>query len=202
MVSFMHCWKNRLERWLAVGLLALLSLTAGAADINVRNAQLVADDEGYVLNADADLKLNARLEETIGKGVALYFVVDFELYRSRWYWFDEQVVSRSRSIQLSYHALTRQYRLSRGALHQSFSTLEDALRILARVRSWHVLDKGSLKSDQTYQATVRLRLDLTQMPKTFQVNALANRDWNLSSDWLRWTFNLAEIGQNAVSDGK
>ncbi|HPP46138.1 MAG TPA: DUF4390 domain-containing protein [Accumulibacter sp.] len=198
----MRCWKSRLELWLAVWLLTLLPLTVSAADINVRSAQLLADDEGYVLNADADLKLNARLEETIAKGVALYFVVDLEIYRSRWYWFDEQVLSRSRSIQLSYHALTRQYRLSRGALHQSFSTLEDALRILARVRSWHVLDKGGLKGDQAYQAAVRLRLDLTQMPKTFQVNALANRDWNLSSDWLRWTFGLAENGQLLSGDSK
>lgn len=198
----MRCWKNRLELWLATWLLALLPLTINAADIDVRSAQLLPDDEGYVLNADADLKLNPRLEETIAKGVALYFVIDFEINRSRWYWFDEQVTTRSRSIQLSYHALTRQYRLSRGALHQSFSTLEDALRILARVRNWHVLDKGSLKNDQAYQAAVRLRLDLTQMPKTFQVNALANRDWNLSSDWLRWTFTLAEIGQLATGDGK
>ncbi|MBL8396530.1 MAG: DUF4390 domain-containing protein [Candidatus Accumulibacter sp.] len=201
----MPCWKKRLSPGLRHGLigvlLALFSLLANAADITVRSAQLLGDDDGYVLNADFDFALNARLDEAIAKGVALYFVIDFELNRSRWYWFDEQVISRSRSIQLSYHALTRQYRLTRGNLHQSFPSLEDALRILARTRNWHVLDKGQLKGDQTYQAAVRLRLDLTQMPKTFQVNALANRDWNLSADWARWTFTLAEIGA-ASGDGR
>ncbi|HMW16954.1 MAG TPA: DUF4390 domain-containing protein [Accumulibacter sp.] len=206
MAFSMPCWKKRLSPgWrhgLIGALLALFSLLANAADITARGAQLLGDDDGYVLNADFDLTLNPRLEDAIAKGVSLYFVIDFELNRSRWYWFDEQVASRSRSIQLSYHALTRQYRLTRGNLHQSFPTLGDALRILARTRNWHVLDKGQLKGDQTYQAAVRLRLDLTQMPKTFQVTALANREWTLSADWMRWLFTLAEIGQAANGDGR
>jgi len=33
---------------------------------------------------------------------------------------------------------------------------------------------------------VRMRLDTSQLPRPFQINALTNRDWTLSSDW----FNL------------
>ncbi|MBE2259056.1 MAG: DUF4390 domain-containing protein [Candidatus Accumulibacter sp.] len=179
-----------------VGLL-LLIVTSGvqAGDISARNPILSATDDGYVLAVDFSLSLNPRLEDAVAKGVALYFVVDFELTRARWYWLDEQVASRSQSIQLSYHALTRQYRLSTGALHQSFASLEDALRILSRLRNWLVIDKGVVKPDHTYLAAVRMRLDLTQMPKTFQVNALANRDWNLVSEWARWTFTPSDSSQ-------
>lgn len=169
-----------------------------AADISARNPSLTAGEDGYLLTADFSLALNSRLEEAVAKGVALYFVVDFELTRSRWYWLDEQVVSRSQNFQLSYHALTRQYRLSSGALHQSFPTLDDALRILSRLRNWPALEKAAVKPDTTYFAAVRMRLDLTQMPKTFQVNALANRDWNLSSEWARWTFVPSDIGPSGA----
>jgi hypothetical protein len=31
-----------------------------------------------------------------------------------------------------------------------------------------------------------MRLDLTQLPKPFQVSALTNRDWDLASEWRRW----------------
>jgi hypothetical protein len=109
------------------------------------------------------------------------------------------VISRSQTFQLSYHALTRQYRLSSGVLHQSFPSLDDAQRILSRLRNWQVLDKGSVRPDQTYLAALRMRLDLTQMPKTFQVNALANRDWNLSSDWARWNFTPVEPSPSALT---
>ncbi len=187
MDSIMPCCRRLFSPWL-LALLLFVSVGGQAADISVRNPALVAGEDGYTLSADFNINLNARLDDAIARGVTLYFVVDFEVTRSRWYWLDEEVVSRSQTFQLSYHALTRQYRLSSGALHQSFVSLDDAQRILSRLRHWVVLDRGSLKSDQSYFAAVRMRLDLSQMPKTFQVHALANRDWNLSSDWAHWTF--------------
>jgi hypothetical protein len=45
-----------------------------------------------------------------------------------------------------------------------------------------VLGKGN-----TYIAGVRMRLDVSQLPKPFQLNALASRDWNFGSEWYRWS---------------
>ncbi len=200
-VSTMPCCTSRLKSVIVGLLLSLAFSFAGAADITVRHPQLSIGDEAYVLAADFNLNLNPRLEDAVARGVALYFVVEFELTRSRWYWLDEQIAARSQSFQLSYHALTRQYRLSTGALHQSFPSLDDALRILSRLRNWQVIEKGGLKSDQTYFASLRMRLDLTQMPKTFQVSALANRDWNLSAEWARWNFTAGDLATTGFSGG-
>lgn len=184
----------KLFRTLYCALLLLVAAQgAHATDISVREPQLLGNDEGYVLVADFNINFNSRLEEALSKGVVLYFTLDFELHKSRWYWFDEQVVRKSKTFQLSYHALTRQYRLSTGALPQTFTSQEDALRMLSRVRNWQVVEKGVLKSDQTYQAGLRMYLDLAKMPKTFQVGALSNKDWNLTSDWHRWRFAPAEV---------
>lgn len=189
---------GKLLRTFACGVLLLLATgLANAADISIRNPHLVANEEGYELEADVNINFNTRLEEAVNKGVVLYFAADFELTRSRWYWFDEQIIRRSRLFQLSYHALTRQYRLSTGALHQSYSSLDEALRVMSRLRNWQVLDKGEVKADLTYLAALRMRLDLSQMAKTFQVSALANKDWNLSSDWQSWNFSPAEMGAHA-----
>ena len=50
-----------------------------------------------------------------------------------------------------------------------------------------MLDIGVLSRGSVYAAAVRMRLDVSQLPKPFQLNALASRDWNLSSDWHRWS---------------
>lgn len=195
MVSTMRCCGRLFRALLTSALLLLAGLVApaaAAAEVEVRNPQLAASDDGWSLSADFAFDFNARLEETVARGVILYFVVDFELARARWLWFDDKVISRSQTFRLSYHALTRQYRLSTGALHQNFATLDEALRMLARLRNWQVLDKGAVRNDETYLAAVRMRLDLSQMPKTFQVSALANRDWSLASDWARWSFSPAD----------
>jgi hypothetical protein len=34
-----------------------------------------------------------------------------------------------------------------------------------------------------------MRLDTSELPKPFQVSALANRDWKLASDWRRITWS-------------
>jgi hypothetical protein len=179
-------------RLLASLLLALAlgwTAPARASNIDISHISLEANDEGYALDADFQIDLNPRLEDAIDKGVALYFQVEFELTRKRWYWFDDSV-SRQLMLRLSYHALTRQYRISSGALYQSFSTLPDALRVMSRVRSWQVLERAEASAGADYQAGLRMRLDVTQLPKPFQVNALTSREWNLASEWRRWPLRV------------
>lgn len=195
----MRCCEKLYRPLLFCFLFLLAAQFAQATEISIRNLQLVANEDGYSLAADANINFNTRLEEAVDKGVVLYFAADFELTRARWYWFDEQIIRRSKTFQLSYHALTRQYRLSTGALHQGYATLDEALRVLSHLRNWQVLDKGEVKAGQNYVAGLRLRLDLTQMPKTFQVSALANKDWNLSSDWLRWSFSPSDASLPPVT---
>lgn len=180
---------------LRVALFAALVAVPGLAiadTIEVTSASLESVDDNYALNASFDFELSPRLEEAINKGLPLYFLIEFELTRSRWYWFDEKTASQSQTIRISYHALTRQYRISTGSLHRSFATLAEAMSILKNVRNWVVLDKAQVQRDQNYQAGVRMRLDLTQLPKPFQVSALTNREWTLASEWYRFNFAFAE----------
>jgi hypothetical protein len=171
-----------------VALFLALSATAASAEgIDVRSATLVPEEDGWALEADFDVQLNGRLEEAINRGVPLYFVVEFELARPRWYWLDEKPVQQSLTYKISYTPLLRQYRLSVGNNYQNFTRLDEVTRALSRLRGWHVAEKGALKKEVAYQAGLRMRLDTAQLPKPFQVNAIASRDWTLASDWHRWT---------------
>ena len=157
--------------YLTALLLALAGAEARGDDIEVPQASLLAVDEGLVLNADFEFELNARLEEVVANGVPLYFRVEFEMTRPRWYWFDERAVSRVLQLRLSYHALSRQYRLSAGLLQQNFSSLEEALNVLKRVRNWLVADRTITFSDADYEAAVRMRLDAAMLPRPFQLES-------------------------------
>ncbi len=170
-------------------LLLLLGATAARADtITVKSAELLAEDDNYVLNAQFDFSFNATLEEALHKGISLYFVLEFELGRPRWYWLDEKLAQVSVQHRLSYAPLTRQYRLTSGLLSQQFDSLDEVERILSRVVSRPVVARDALVKGTRYDAALRLRLDQTQLPKPFQINALASRDWALQSDWYRWNF--------------
>jgi hypothetical protein len=166
-----------------------LAITAARADtIGIKSAELLLEDDSYVLNAQFDVAFNPTLEEALQKGVSLYFVLEFELGRPRWYWVDEKVAELSVQYRLSYSPLTRQYRLSSGLLSQQFDSLDEAERLLSRVVSRPVVARDAIVKGARYDAAVRLRLDIAQLPKPFQINALASSDWSLQSEWYRWSF--------------
>lgn len=174
------------------GLLMLLFLAFGAYaaqphGIEVRRAVVVPAEDYYVLDADIDIVLSAPLEDALHKGIPLYFQLEFEMVRSRWYWFNDKAVALQQQYRLSYNALTRQYRISVGAFYQNFVTLSEALQYLSRVRRREDLDPGAIGKGSTYTAGLRLRLDTTQLPRPFNLNALGSREWSLGSDWFRWT---------------
>ena len=200
-VSFIPCCTNpdpiaRLLRVIATLLLAvglLLAATVRAEDIRIKSVALDAVDavdEGYQFNADFEIALNPMLERALEKGIVLYFVTELNLLSPRWYWLDEKVARSKQREALSYYALTRQYRLSRGSLSQNFSTLKEALQVLGRVRNRPVVANSELKQDAEYIAELRMWLDLSRLPKPFQVEALSSREWNLSSDTLQWNVRL------------
>jgi hypothetical protein len=178
--------------WLALAVCLTAAAPAYADSIAVQRASLQSDNSGWSLDARFEFDLNSNLEDAVNKGIPLYFTTDFELSRPRWYWFDEQPVNVSQSIRLSFQPLTREYRVSSGGLQLGFSTLNEALAVIKHVTSWHVIDRSDVHAGETYTASVRMQLDIALMPKPFQIDAVNNRDWNLASDWKRFTFTVSD----------
>jgi hypothetical protein len=176
-------------RWAFPLVLALAIPAAHAEGITLKSARVEPVEEGWQIDAEFDIQFSQRLEEAVNRGVPLYFVLDFEMSRPRWYWFDEKPVRFSQTYKISYTPLLRQYRLSVGNVYQNFTSFEEVTRVLSRLRGVAIADHNAIKKDSAYQARVRLRLDTAQLPKPFQLNAIASRDWSLSSDWQSWSLS-------------
>lgn len=203
MASITLCYRNLSERmrdfslrmlrslciltlgWLA----ATVTVTAHAGSIEPLSGELTTAEDGSTrLNASFNIELGPRLEDAVSRGVPLYFNFEFELTRPRWWWSNEHIASKNLTFRLSYAALTRQYRLTMGNLHRNFTTLDEALRVMSRLVDLHIADRGVLKFGETYEAGMRLAFDRNQLPKPFQVDALGNRDWQVETRVLRWTY--------------
>ena len=183
-------------------LIVFLSITvAQAGNIRIKSATLAAVEQGYEISVDSEIILNATLEQALEKGIVLYFVTKFSLVDSRWYWLNEEVVRGKLRVGLRYYALTRQYYLNHPPFSQSFNTLKEALQALGQIRDYPLTIKSELKQDVDYIATLRIWLDLTRMPKPFQVEALGSSQWNLSSEKLEWRMQLPTPQQPLKIEG-
>ena len=174
--------------WLLAWVLACAPLLAHA-NASVRSAAMIATEDGYVINADFDFELNPRLVDALQRGVSLYFSVELQVEQPRWYWFDRVVVDRKLQYRLTYHAITRSYRLSVGGLHRTFDSLDGALRAMTRVRNWYVMPHSALSENVNYHAELRMRHQTELLPPPLTVTASGGREWSLATDWVRWDFS-------------
>ncbi|WP_074905415.1 DUF4390 domain-containing protein [Nitrosomonas communis] len=185
-------------------LISLLLLAApargeGGGGIEIKSFTLEAVDKGYQINLDADITLNNTLEQALEKGIILYFVSKFTLIDSHWYWLDEEVARSKQRIELSYHALTRQYRLSGNRMvPQGFDTLQEALQTLGKQHNVPIEMKSTLKQDVEYIATLQVWLDISRLAKPFQLEWFSSKDWNLSSEKKEWRIKLPAPHKNLL----
>jgi hypothetical protein len=176
--------------------LSIFSTSASAEGIKIKSFELERVDNDWLLNAAFQIELSPGLEDAVQKGVVLYFQAEFDLTRSRWYWFDEKPIITQRQTRLSYQPLTQQYRIASEGFTFSAKTLSEALQAVGSIGGWRVIDSGQIDANKSYTASLRMTLDLSKLPKPFQVNALNNRDWNVSSDWYRFPFSPS--GPNVI----
>jgi hypothetical protein len=173
---------------LTVVLLGMISLAIAAdSSIQIKNAELQPLDDFYSLRADAEIILDKEIEEAVNKGVPLNFLIEFQIVSPRKYWFDDEIVTTSQEVTLSYHALSRQYLVNRGAHQQSFGSLGEAVQELAKLNEWKVVEKSLLEKGETYKAALLIRLDQTKLPKAIQVDTISSEKWNLVSQKFEWT---------------
>lgn len=190
MTAFSTRCSRKFSLFAALAALWLIFVAPGvsyADGIEVKNAAVTLADDSLVLQAEFGITLTPTLEDALNKGVSLYFLLEFELIRPRWYWVNEKIISTQQQYRLSYNALTRQYRIGVGNLYQNFSTLAEALEVMSRLRRREEIEPGAIRKDATYTAGLRLRLDVSRLPKPFQISALGSREWNIGTDWHRWT---------------
>jgi len=167
---------------------------AQASEAEVTSARLETTDEGYRITTSFAFELSHSMVDAISKReIPLTFTTEVELTRPRWYWFDEKAIRSVQTVKIAYNSWTNQYSATiNSGLQQNFATLEEALALVLRPRRWIVAEKGALTPGAVYNVAVKLKLDLTYLPKTFFITSLKDSDWRLSSEWKRFTFKVED----------
>ena len=195
---FTRCFRSvrcRRGRWLAwILVLAGLLLPAHAEVSSVEIAQLRVDrsDDGLFLTAQIKLDLPSIVEDALNKGVAMFFVAEADLLRDRWYWYDRKVSVAVKHIRLAYQPLTRRWRLNMSpdpignvglgvSFSQNFDSLQDALQAMQRISRWKIADASALEADTRHNVEFRFRLDMSQLPRPFQIGVVGQSEWNLGA---------------------
>lgn len=184
--------RSRSWRAIAAALLALVVAGGAArADFSVRSVDADWADNIYEIDARLGLYLSPQAIEALHKGVTLAIVIDIDVERSRRYWLNESIASLEQRYHLSYHALSDQYVVSyiNTGVQLNFPSLQGALDVIGTVMDLPIFDRQLVEDDSVYRASLRVRLDIGELPAPLRVMAYVRPGWRLSSDWHTWTLN-------------
>lgn len=165
---------------------------AGAAEADayfaVREATARLQDDVYLLDADIDFHFSEPAQEALRNGIPLVLEIQIKVERSRGWMWDDNIAALGQRYSLQYHALSDRYvvhNLNTGQ-RQSYTTLDDALLVLGRVRDFPMLDRRLLEAGNDYQASVRAALVVEQLPTPMRLWAYVSDQWRLDSAWYSW----------------
>lgn len=178
-------WHN-LIFLLLVMLLSPATLAAEKGHIEIESFHVRKSGESFHIDVEANIDLSRTMKQALKKGVDLYFVTRLLIMKPRWYWLDEEVARSKERIELSYQALTRQYRLTQHGQPRNFPTLKAALQALGHQPDMLIRENQPLLPDTTYTAILQIWLDISRLSKPFQLEWLDTEDWNLSSKRKIW----------------
>ncbi len=185
------CWSRRRFLTGALALLlagALVSPARADSAVRLNRAELVQKGEMWHLDGGFEIRLSATLDEALRRGVQLTFVQEFESQRPRDWWLAEDIAELSRVVRLSFNALLKQYYVTVSGHSETLDTLDEALRSVGDLSGWAVMHQSQVRKKQSHTAAVRMYLDVTQLPKPLQLNAVASTRWQLDSGWQEWRF--------------
>ena len=194
MASSMPCLKSACLKAAKLWCCALLFFAAGVAWTQglteISQFRVEHADADVLISAQVNFELPVAVEEAMLKGIPLFFVYEATLVRQRWYWYDKRVAAVERHLRLSYQPLTRQWRLNVStiseqdggvSLNQSFESLTQALVIVKRLSGWKLTDASQLEVGRKYNVHLDFRLDLSQLPRPFQIGMLGQSDWDIAA---------------------
>ena len=173
-------------------LVGLLSQSLALAT-EITQFQVERVEEGLAVSTQLRFDLPPVVEDALLKGIPLFFVIEADTYRDRWYWTDQRVASTARTIRLAYQPLTRRWRVNvasgvisnsgglRATLNQNYDSLGEALAGIQRLARWKFADNAELSPDGIYRVEFSFRLDLSQLPRPFQIGVAGQSDWAIAA---------------------
>lgn len=161
--------------------LAQASSSTASGHPGLELAQLLAErsDEGLLLSYTVRLELSKDVEDALRKGVALVFVAEADLFRSRWYWSDKPRAHATRRWRLAFQPLTRHWRLSLDGLSRNYNSLSEAVGAMRRTTQWRIADNIPA-GDSDHYVVFSFRLDTDELPRPMQIGLGGQNDWNLA----------------------
>ncbi|MEL7312077.1 MAG: DUF4390 domain-containing protein [Pseudomonadota bacterium] len=182
---------NRLLATICVCLFSLALARPVLGDegvIEIRSAESELIDGVHVAMARLQYQLSERIEQALAGGIALEFVMEFEINRVRRWWLDGSVDTVRVAYELRFDSVSERYTLrnTNTAQRTTYATIFGALNALGRVDQLPIIDDTLLSEDGRYRVSMRASVTISEYPVSLRYLLFWRNDWRASSNRVTW----------------
>lgn len=183
--------KNVFKIWvLLFSLFFLYSLNSYAQNYHAQVLQvdIVRQQNEYFLTADFAYQLSPQANEALQNGVPLFWCLKIKVQKEKAFWFNQTLLEHTLRYRLQYHALLNMYQLKNENTNvvSHFSSLNAALNAMATMRHFPLIAAQAIAKNKLYSIAIKVSFEDEKLPLPLQTQVLANKQWQLSSEWTRW----------------
>ncbi len=156
----------------------------------VEDASSTLKDYEYYVSAKLKMDFTPAVVEALASGVPLIIAIELTVEQQN-KWFDKVIKQSLLYFELRYHALTDIYMIKNIASKQEyqFSSRREAMDLLGTISNAHLISKQKLDSTKHHRVSLRVFLDIWQLPDVLRPVASLSNEWQLRSQWFYWMLN-------------
>ena len=157
---------------------------------SIQQATSVLEDYEFYVNATLEMDFTPAVIEALANGVPLNIIIELKVNQKN-QWFDKLIKESMLKFELRYHALTDIYSIKNKASEKEyhFNSREEAMELLGNISHAHLISLQKLDQSKHHQVSLRVFLDIWQLPDVLRPVASLSKDWQLRSNWFNWMLN-------------
>ncbi len=156
----------------------------------IQQANSILEENEFYVSASLKMDFTPAVIEALTNGVPLTIIIELKVNQKN-RWFDKLIKESMLQFELRYHALTDIYSINNNASKKEyhFNSREEAMELLGNISHAHLISLKNLDSSKHHQVSLRVFLDIWQLPDVLRPTASLSRDWQLRSTWFKWMLN-------------
>jgi len=161
-----------------------------SAYFQVLNAESVARDGSYYVNARLKMDFSPEVVEALENGVPLNLLIELKVWQQHSI-VDKVIKESTQRFEYRFNALTGIHSMFHKTTGQkyNFDSREDALALLGNIYNAHLIDSKELDSGSHHRVEIRVLLDIWSLPTALRPVASLSPQWRLESQWYSWMLN-------------
>ena len=176
----------RLVRCTLLLVVFLIPTAVAAQEARLKNITISSADDKLLVSLEVEGAFTQDVMEAILKGVPADFSFFIKLYRSRSWWFDEELADLDITHTIKYDNLKKEFSVYRSWIDKKpiiTSSLAEAQALMTEIKGLPIIDLNRMQKNEQYELRAKAQLSKMTLPFYLHYVFYFVSLWDFETDW-------------------